>query len=67
MLIMPEKEIENSNRTYSVQLCKLDVPEFDVTMSVGWLHHGDHPMTPPEQKVIELLERESQRFQDMNS
>lgn len=66
MLIMPEKEIENSNRTYSVQLYKLDVPEFDVTMSIGWLHHGDHPMTSPEQKVIELLERESQRFQDMN-
>ena len=51
----------------SVQLYKLDVPEFDVTMSIGWLHHGDHPMTSPEQKVIELLERESQRFQDMNS
>lgn len=36
-------------------------------MTVGWLHHGDHPMTLPEQKVIDLLERESQRFQDLNS
>ena len=67
MLIMPEKEIESSNRTYSTQLYRLDVPEFDVDMTVGWLHHGDHPMTLPEQKVVELLERESQRFQDMNS
>lgn len=67
MLIMPEKEIENSNKTYNAQLYRLDVPEFDVDMTVGWLHHGDHPMTLPEQKVIDLLERESQRFQDLNS
>lgn len=66
MLIMPEKEIENSNKTYSTQLYGLDVPEFDVGVTVGWLHHGDHPMTPSEQKVVELLERESQRFQDLN-
>lgn len=67
MLLMPEKEIENSNKTYSAKLYGLDVPEFDVTTTVGWLHHGDHPMTAAEEKVVELLERESQRYQDVNS
>lgn len=67
LMIMPEKEIENSNKTYCTKIYGLDVPEFDVAVSVGWLHHGDHTMTLLEQKVIELLERECQRYQDLNS
>ena len=67
LMIMPEKEIENSNKTYCTKIHGLDVPEFDVAVSVGWLHHGDHTMTLLEQKVVELLERECQRYQDMNS
>lgn len=67
LMIMLEKEIENSNKTYLYQLYGLDVPEFEVTVTVGWLHHGDHEMTLPEQKVVELLERECQRFQDLST
>lgn len=67
MLVMPETEIENSNRTYRVPLYGLNVPEFDLLTTLGWLHHGDHDMTVLEQYVIEQLERECQRFQDMNS
>lgn len=66
LLIMLEKEIENSNKTYCYQLYGLDVSDFDVSVTVGWLHHGDHEMTLPEQKVVELLERECQRFQDLS-
>lgn len=66
IMIMLEKEIENSNQTYAYQLYGLDVPDFDVAVTVGWLHHGDHSMTLLEQKVVELLERECQRFQDLS-
>lgn len=67
MIVMPGKEIESSNRTYQNQFYALDVPEFDVTMTTGFLYHSASCLTQKEQKVLELLERECQRYQDMNS
>lgn len=62
MLIMLEKEIEKSNKTYNIQLHGLDVPEFHVDATVGWLHHGDYESSLAEKKVIELLEQECQTY-----
>jgi len=66
LLFVLEKEIENSNHNYPYRFYSLDVPEFDVTVSVGWLHHSDHEMTTAECKTVEQLERECQRYQDLN-
>lgn len=66
LMLMPNKEIESSNRTYTDQFYKLDVPEFDITVTAGLIYRTDYIMTSVENKVIELLERESWRYQDAN-
>lgn len=64
--VIPETEIENSNRTYSTQMYPLNIADFDLYMLTGWVQQKNHELTPSEQKVIDLFRINAMKYGELS-
>lgn len=66
-IIIPGMEFENGNKTYQSKLYPLNLVDFDVETHVGLVRLCNNELSYIEKIVVEQLERECQRYVDINN
>ena len=63
VVFLPLNESIRSNKMYPYKLYPLDVVDFDLDITGGWVHHSTHEMNPAEHAVADALSNVCQQYE----